>query len=488
MIDFAPLDLDALFAPIDAQQPAGHFDEEDETYQGIDQEMIKLGGLNESRMDWPYIDEASRQYLGSQCKHFRVAGHLVTARLRVRNWRQWAEAISVLAGLVNRYWETSYPKPGATGYLAKRKMVALLIERLTQALPALDPHSFSKEQQATAQQALDRLQADAAGAQIDAALLAKLEAKLQQQADAARFPEAAPATPTPTPGQTGGTAISEAFFTVPSNLKLGEERDNRRSLLAVADFINQQDAYDPAGYQLRRFALWAHLHAAPPARREQRTELMGVPADIAQTYQEALRNNVVSPVLLQRVEKSVASSPYWIRGSFLAAGIAARLEMKEVADAIRLATERFVRRIPTLTELCFNDGRPFVDSETLNWLSGATDSAKAANLQEYGNLRDELVTQLDNEGVEVVLRRLQGLQTTYSAPRQRCYATVIAADLLASRGLTWLADDLYASVIRAMQSTSAEHWEPALYEHLARQLPLQVASEQGRKHQGATSP
>ncbi|ULU26645.1 type VI secretion system protein TssA [Dyella terrae] len=481
MIDFVPLDLAALLAPISAQQPAGHFNEEDTTYQTIDQEMVKLGGLNESGMDWPSIDKGARKYLVDQSKHFRVAGHLITARLRARNWPQWVEAAGVLAGMVQHYWETGYPKPGPTGYLAKRKMAAVLIERLTQALPTLDPHSFSQKQQEAAQQALDRLQASAAAAQLDAASLAKLETKLHQQAEAARFPDAVPITPTPSPGQTGGTAISEAFFSTPSNLKLGEERDNRRSLLAVADFINQQDPYDPTGYQLRRFALWAHLHAAPPVRREQRTELMGVPADIVQSYQEALRNNVVNPVLLQRVEKSVASSPYWIRGSFLAAGIAARLEMKEVADAIRHATERFVRRIPTLTDLCFNDGRPFVDKETLNWLSGAADSANAAHVQEYGNLRDELVAQLDNEGVEVVLRRLQDLQTSHSAPRQRCYATVIAADLLASRGLSWLADDLYAGVVRAMQSTPAEQWEPSLYEHLVRQQPAQALIEPTRK-------
>ena len=53
-----------LLAPIDAQTPAGLFDVEDETYQAIDQEMVKLGGLQESSIDWAYIEEASRQYLG----------------------------------------------------------------------------------------------------------------------------------------------------------------------------------------------------------------------------------------------------------------------------------------------------------------------------------------------------------------------------------------------------------------------------------------
>ncbi len=476
-MDFPALDVDTLLAPIDAQQPAGYFNEEDETYQAIDQEMVKLGGLNEARMDWLYIDDAARHYLQHQCKHFRIAGHLMTARLRAHNWRSWTEAASMLAGMVEQYWDTGYPKPGPTGHLAKRKMVTLWLERLAQALPALDPHDFSPAALTSAQNPLERLQLRAEAAQLDVGSLTQLLTKLQQQADAARFPEAVSVMPAPSQGQAGGTAISEAFFSSTDPLKLGEERNNRRSLLAVAEFANQQDVYDPTGYQLRRFALWAHLNAAPAARREQRTELMGVPADIAQGYQDALRNNAVNPLLLQRVEKSVVSSPYWIRGSYLAASIAARLEMKEVADAIRLSTERFVRRIPTLTDLCFNDGRPFIDHETLGWLSGADDTAHSSPVQEYGDLRDELVVQLDNEGVEVVLRRLQELQTSHTAPRQRCYATAIAADLLASRGLAWLADDLYASVLRTMQTTPAEQWEPALYEHLLRQQPAQALLE-----------
>jgi type VI secretion system protein VasJ len=181
------------------------------------------------------------------------------------------------------------------------------------------------------------------------------------------------------------------------------------------------------------------------------------------------------------VEKSVVASPYWIRGSFLAASIAARLEMKEVAVAIRQATERFVRRIPVLVELQFNDGRPFVDSETMGWLSGADSrSGEQHATQEFAALRKELVAQLETEGVEVVLRRLQDSQGGAAPPRQRGYATVIAADMLAARGLSWLADDLYASVGRAMRTTPASQWEPELYGPLSKYAPAPRAAEEER--------
>ncbi|WP_343737932.1 type VI secretion system ImpA family N-terminal domain-containing protein, partial [Achromobacter sp.] len=69
MSTFPTLDLDAILSPISPHQPAGEFDEEDNAYQGVESEMMKLGGLQEATIDWSYVDSASRQYLESQCKH-----------------------------------------------------------------------------------------------------------------------------------------------------------------------------------------------------------------------------------------------------------------------------------------------------------------------------------------------------------------------------------------------------------------------------------
>ncbi|MGO4332501.1 type VI secretion system protein TssA [Cupriavidus sp. M-11] len=474
-----PLNFEMLLAPLDERQPAGCFDDEDETFQGVEHEMVKLGGLHEPGMDWAYVDEASRQYLGGQCKHFRIAGHLIAARLRSRTWRGWAEAVGVLAGMVERYWETGFPKPGATGYPGKRRLVALQVERLGEALAGIGGESFAPEFHKAAQQALDRLQASAAGARLDVPMLMRLESQLSQRVEETRYPYEAEAVPIT--AQTGGQPISEDFFAAHAVVH-DNERDRRRSLLAVAEIITQQEPYDPTGYLLRRFALWAHLNAAPPARKDQRTELMAVPADIAEGYQEALTANAINPMLLQRVEKSVTSSPYWLRGSFLAAGMAARLEMPQVAEAIRHAAERFLVRVPGLARLQFGDGRPFVDGDTLAWVSGAdAGGGPAGAAREYAGLREELVVQLETQGVESLLRRLEDIQGHSADLRHRCHVMTIAADLLGARGLSWLADGLYANAHQAMRGASAPQWEPDLFNHLARHVPEPATRTPGHK-------
>ena len=450
-----------LLTPIDPGQPAGHFDLEDETYQAIDQEMVKLGGLREGDIDWPYIDEASRQYLAIQCKHWRIIGHLQAVWLRTRQWARWADALGLIAGMVELYWDSAYPKPGPTGYLNKRKQVQRLLGDIGRVLPTLERSSFEPAYQAAAELALANLQRCVESAKLDPAPLDALQRQLD------KYSEPVVATE-PSRVATSGNALDSAFFTSPKPQAPSNEREQRRALLSMAEQINQQDPYDPTGYQLRRLGLWSHLRTAPLITRDRRTELTAVPKDIVDGYQDALNHNALDPNLLLRVEKSVCASPYWLRGSYLAAQVASRLAMEQVAAAIRQTCERFVCRLPALLELCFSDGTPFVDAQTQAWITGADQTqATGSPVQEYASLRDQLTTQLNTEGVEVVLLRLQDLHATHDAPRQRSYATVIAADLLASRGLSWLADDLYANVARLMRETTAQGWEPELYQKVA---------------------
>ncbi|MCO7567098.1 type VI secretion system protein TssA [Pseudomonas sp. S 311-6] len=469
-----------LLAPIDPEAPAGLFDVEDETYQAIDQEMVKLGGLQEASIDWSYIEEASRQYLSQQCKHLRIVGHLSVAWLRSGCWERWGFTLELLAGMVERYWESAHPKPGPKGFLAKRKWVGLVTGRLAEALPRLDRFTYTPAHAAAAQRALTRLQQQADTAQLDSAALGELERSLLAQVTLANGSVQACTAKTATP-KAESAPLVDAFAPAKTSISLGNERETRRAVLSMAEFINQQDPYDPTGYQLRRFGLWAHIQAAPMARHEHRTELMAVPADIALGYEEAITGTAIDPALLLRIEKSVTASPYWIRGSFLAATVATRLAMGEVAEAIRSTCARFVQRLPALQQLRFSDGTAFVDDQSLAWLAGGQAQAgQGAPSQAFGGLREELFSQLESGGVEPVLLRLQGMQADFRAPRERCHSTVIAADLLAARGLSWLAQDLCASVARTMQQTTADAWEPEVFQRLQQYSAASVLIDQDK--------
>lgn len=469
-----------LLAPIAGGPPVGLFDIEDETYQAIDQEMVKLGGLQEASIDWAYIEEASGQYLQQHCKHLRIVAHLGVAWLRSGCWERWGLTLALVAGMVERYWESAYPTPGAKGFLGKRKLVSLLINRLAEALPRLDRFTFSQAHALTAQAALAGLQQQVAQAQLDPVAVSELERLLLKQVEGANGPVASSSGTSVSSG-IEAAPLADAFVPAKASIALGNERETRRAVLSMAEFINQQDLYDATGYQLRRFGLWAHIQAPPTAKRERRTELVAVPADIVGGYEEAVASTAIDPALLLRIEKSVTASPYWIRGSFLAATLATRLAMGEVAEAIRSTTARFVQRLPALQQLCFSNGTAFVDEQTLAWLKGAQGQVgQGAAAQEFGSLREELTSQLEAGGVEPVLLKLQSRLADYRSPRERCHTTVIAADLLASRGVAWLAQDLCASVARTMRQTTADAWEPEVFQRLEQFAAASALADQNK--------
>jgi len=474
------VEITQLLAPIDPAVPAGLFDVEDETYQAIDQEMVKLGGLQEASIDWVYIEEASRQYLSQQCKHLRIVAHLSVAWLRSGCWERWGFTLALVAGMVDCYWEHSHPKPGPKGFLGKRKLVGLVINRLTEALPRLDRFTYTSSHATAAQHALRRLQKQQDVAQLDAAVMHELERLLFRHAELANGVGEV-AVPQVDAASIKSAPLADVIATPMPRISIGNERETRRAVLSMAEFINQQDPYDPTGYQLRRFGLWAHIQTAPQTRQGNRTELMAVPADISGAYEDAIAGTAIDPALLVRIEKSVTASPYWIRGSFLAASVATRLAMGEVAEAIRCATARFVQRMPALQQLCFSDGIMFADEQCLAWLIGAQGrSEQGASTHEFSTLREELVGQLETGGVEPVLLRLQGMQADFRSPRERCHTTVIAADLLAARGVSWLARDLCAGVAQTMQRTTADAWEPEVFQQLQQYATSPALADQNK--------
>ena len=355
--------INALLEPIPGSSPVGVFDEDTALYQSIEQEMVKVGSLRAATIDWDLVESASRQYLCEQCKHLRIVAHLCAAWWRRESWPEWTLSLELVAGVAERWWATAYPKAGARGLQNKRRQWASLVERIGGALKTLPDAGYDDALQARANAALDRLEQAETQQGLEPAAAARLREALVRRVEPARRAPYEPASPKATVAPSHD-AVGPGFFTSRSDSPIGDERETRRVYLRIADYINQQDVYEPTGYLLRRYALWSQIHGTPPVKRDRRTELMNVPEGIATEYRDMIASGAISPALLLRIEKSVSASPYWLRGSFHAATVAQRLEMPTVAMAIRTAVERFVRRLPMLRDLAFADGVPFLDEET----------------------------------------------------------------------------------------------------------------------------
>lgn len=467
--------IKSLLAPISESSPTGIFDENDDLFIGLEDEMIKLGSLQSATIDWEKVQKDSILYLTTKCKHIRVAGYLIQSILKQKQWSSWGSACNFLSAFCETYYESCFPRPGEKGLNAKHKQISILIKRFKDSFDEAseENNGVSKDTQAKIQPHLEKLhqvltQLQCAPDDIEtlAGLLYKLEKLGTSPAPA---PKASPA-PAQSKSTQGG--INTDYFTPSTSAipAIANERELRKTLLAIAEAATQSDAYDPTGYMLRRYALWASISSSPIVTKDNKTELMPVSAETAHEYQDALDANRLDPVLLQKVEKSVTSSIYWFKGSYYACQIAKQLEMEEVANAIWHATVRFVRRVPVLLKLQFCDGTPFADEITQEWLAQSPISSQKSGASvdtDYAKLQDQLNKTMEKDGVEAVLKALQKYQISDHTPRQKCQLMKITADLMAQRGLNWLSEELYLRIEQNMANTIAAQWEPELYQQVS---------------------
>ncbi|WP_236551335.1 type VI secretion system protein TssA [Billgrantia tianxiuensis] len=281
-----------------------------------------------------------------------------------------------------------------------------------------------------------------------------------------------PSAPSGQAASAGPATAGAAAAKLPEmRLEAGNERGNRQALLKMADFLSEQGIGDPLGYRLRRHAIWHAIQALPATRDGVRSELAPPSADRVAEYREALTRGA-DVALWQRIENSLAVSPYWLEGHRLSASAAERLGHPRCAAAIRDEASRFVERLPGIESLTFNDGSAFVDDETRHWLQAVPAGAAAGGQEGGGDPWQEGLAEarerLASEGLEAALAGLDRGLAQARSPREVAYWRLASADLLRDAGLAALAGQHYRAVRESLAGLGLEQWEPALLKRLER--------------------
>jgi len=100
--DASPTGADLSFSPeVDAINLARQFDD-----PSLDQGEWVVA-LKEA--DWPFVYDKCTALLTKQSKDLRIAGWLVEAAAKTRQFEGMAAGFELLSGLCDRYWDTMYP-------------------------------------------------------------------------------------------------------------------------------------------------------------------------------------------------------------------------------------------------------------------------------------------------------------------------------------------------------------------------------------------
>jgi len=439
-------------------------------YAWLDEEMMKVGSLRHGEVDWQGAEARAVRLLSEEGKDLQVLGHLLHCLQQGGDGVRFTLSLRLLAGSIAQWWEHAYPYAGARGMRLRPRLFQQFIQRAAVLLKTLDFDNAADEHRAC-EAAIEALLTAVQARGLPDEPLRELQRQLRQ----ARPRHTALDTqrnPVPPSAKEAATLHKPATGTATSTprlpemrLEAGNERGNRQALLKMADFLNQQHPGDPLGYRLRRHAIWHVIQALPATRDGVRSELAPPSADRVAEYREVLTREP-SAELWQRIEHSLAVSPYWLEGHRLSASTAERLGHPRCALAIHDEASRFIERLPDIEALTFNDGSPFIDEATRLWLQTLPNGA-GTGIQETGGDPwqeglDEARERLAESGLQAALERLEQGLAKARAPRDIAYWRLASADLLRDAGLVALASQHYRAVREMLTGLGLEQWEPAL--------------------------
>ncbi|AVY67426.1 type VI secretion system protein TssA [Xanthomonas translucens] len=150
-------EIERLLQPIDSAEPAGPNLEYDAQFQALEEvarprpeRALGAGVIASEQPPWRQVAEQATALL-LRAKDLRVVTHLCTARLHLDGFAGWADGLTLLSLLLERYWDAVHPRLEADADPIERvNALASLVDhatlhtvRSTRLLQGLHPAHFS---------------------------------------------------------------------------------------------------------------------------------------------------------------------------------------------------------------------------------------------------------------------------------------------------------------------------------------------------------
>jgi len=427
-------------------------------WEFIEGEIVKLGSLAHSQLDIPDIQRRGLVLLACESKDFRLLAHLLRT---LQHAGDPLLALRLLALYVEHFWAVAAPQNMAH----KKRFAGQVIKRFDAGVAGFAGRATTEQRDELLGELAKLAQCwqtqhapELAQATDELFALYQRECRDASADTSARAAVNAPHAASPDTAPVSTPAISPA-----PRVTINTHDDDawRSTLLEVADILCERQPDSPHGYRLRRHAIWQTITATPQAESDGRTPLAAIPADRVADYQTRFGNADLA--LWLQVEKSILLAPYWLDGHYLSAQIALRLGYLAVAEAILDEVTRFVARLPSLSELLFNDRTPFMSEQTKQWLVPAS-ASQSAYVSENGEELQAARILFVDQGLEAALQYLDSLPE--GSPREQFYRQYSGAQLMEEAGMGKLAQQQYRMLFSAGSQMRLTDWEPSLLEQL----------------------
>lgn len=459
----------AWLEPITAQKPVGEDLTYHDAFQEIKEEVAKLSGI-----DYALIMSESESMLKNQSKDIRVATYYCLARLHSDGAEGFADGLELLAGLLDKFGASLYPsriniRKNAIEWLANIKFTEPLnklqpipedsLSRIIAALHLIDSCNqklFISE---------DPNQ-PASPPDLDA-LIRFFANSLKQpvKVSASETSSASPIT----------QSHQEETHKKEQDIAIRSQRDLLDQARRMAAFLREKpDGYLAAGRFLRTLR-WDTINHLPPADNRGKTRL---PAPRAELKQHISRLMIQQQwmELFERVEAAFmeGANHFWL--DLQRAAVIALQKMGEPylswSDIYLTDIGLMLERLNGIERLCFENGTPFADDDTLHWiattatihhLDGNDTLAPIAvsGENDWNEIEKQALELANSEGLEKSYQWLQNLPTL-RLPKQRYLLQYTQARIAEQIGKYDIALKLLTGLNVQQQSITLLQWEPTL--------------------------
>ncbi len=472
---------------ISEETPAGRDCRYEATFEDLQTEIDKLSSPTASgKVDWSRIVETAAGILQNQSKDLTVASYLAVGLLQQRQIDGLDQGLQILRDLVTTHWDHLYPpkkrmrgRAGAfTWWLEKSETI----------LEQIKPDPIAAEVAARLQDNLTQLDAQLAEKMPDPPLLRPIQRKVEalpvqesaKTEEAAARPEfatpapkrpEAAAAPPPAAKSPAASPAPAAVQKIESDQEAKKAMDQalqqlRRSSL----FLLQQNLADPLAYRLRRMASWVAIQALPPNA----DGVTRIPVPPPQLTDElaGLRDEGNWPGLIQNCEQKMSQFIFWFDLQRMVFEGLQNLggDHREAQKEVCRQTAAIVDRLPGLERLAFDEGTPFADAQTREWLGslgtgGGSGAPAAERVAASDGLKEKIQTALGLARKKRLVDAMDLLQAEMQRSaahreRMRCRLGIIQVLLAVKKSSSALPH--IEKVLADIGTFQLEVWDPSL--------------------------
>ncbi|MDG2942770.1 type VI secretion system protein TssA [Exercitatus varius] len=458
-------------------RPIGLPDEEGKLFFAIDEQVMKFGSLQHDTIDWDGLITSCVQYLTEVCKDYKVLQYLAYALLQKNARENFIEFLTLFAEFNKKYLFDAYPKPSKNQTVDrfKARAILLVINRIEDAFNK-NGENFSHEQNQATAKKLAEISPHLVNYVPDAETIfnkisRKLESQItKSQSDTANIPEQQAQMQSPVTINTGNSPATTQTRAQPGKLNIPDanafdltnDRKLKQFYLQVADITCEIDPASILGYISRRYGLWRGITQLPEMNEQGITAMQAIATDKLHDYREFVHSSP-SLELLNKIEKTVVSSPYWIEGSYLSAECCRALKLDDAADTIRTVTKRFVDKFDHFERAKFHNGEPFMPEKVAQWLTAADNKTGTVAVNQSAVDFKQIYQE---QGFIAVLKAIDDELNAATDIRTRYYLQLDKINYFIHEGITSIALNELETLLKNSKEYAIEDWDNNFFNQL----------------------